>query len=73
MGVDDAAAMLKTTWQTEATTVGGMVIEALGHLPGPGEQITIGEFQFEVERIADRAVASVTAIRVSHRDAGDAA
>src|SRR5215204_6142026 len=35
MAVDDAAAALKTEWETEATTVGGLVTAALGHLPAP--------------------------------------
>ena len=36
MGVDDAAMLLETTWETDATTVGGLVTEALGHIPaGP--------------------------------------
>ena len=37
MAVDDAATLLETTWETDATTVGGLVTEALGHLPAPGE------------------------------------
>jgi putative hemolysin len=60
MTVDDAAAtVLDTKWDTDAATVGGMVIEALGHLPAPGEVVTIGPFEFEIERVADRAVESV--------------
>ena len=45
MAVDDAAAALNTSWDTDATTVGGMVIAALGHLPAPGETVTIGEYE----------------------------
>ena len=63
MAVDDAAAALTTTWETDATTVGGLVTAALGHLPAPGEQVTVGEYEFEVERVADRAVESVLAHR----------
>ena len=37
MAVDDAAAMLRTMWETDATTVGGLVTAALGHLPVSGE------------------------------------
>ena len=33
MAVDDAATLLETTWETDAATVGGLVTEALGHLP----------------------------------------
>jgi CBS domain containing-hemolysin-like protein len=63
MAVDDAAAALKTAWETDATTVGGLVTAALGHLPAPGEHVTVGEYEFEVERVADRAVESVLAHR----------
>ena len=64
MPVDDAAALLETRWETEATTVGGLVTAALGALPAPGDKVTIGEYEFEVERIAERAVDSVLARRV---------
>ena len=63
MAVDDAGVALKTTWETDATTVGGLVTAALGHLPAPGEHVTVGEYEFEVERVADRAVESVLAHR----------
>jgi putative hemolysin len=59
MTVDDAATVLGAKWDTDAATVGGMAIEALGHLPAPGEVITIGPFEFEIERVADRAVESL--------------
>jgi CBS domain containing-hemolysin-like protein len=64
MTVHDAAAALETKWDTDAATVGGMVIEALGHLPSSGEIITIDEHDFEVERVADRAVESVIVTRI---------
>jgi Mg2+/Co2+ transporter CorC len=41
-----------------------MVIEALGHLPALGERISIGEYDFEVERFAERAVESVIVVRL---------
>ena len=64
MAVDDAAAVLRTSWDTEATTVGGLVTAALGHLPTPGETTRIAEYEFTIERVADRAVESVIACRV---------
>ena len=67
MTVDDAATLLGTEWDTDAATAGGMVIEALGHLPAPGEVITIGEHEFEIERIADRAVESVIVAHIPAR------
>jgi putative hemolysin len=70
MAVDDAAAVLGAQWDTEATTVGGLVTAALGHLPIPGERATVGNYEFEVERIANRALDSVLARRVVQEDAG---
>jgi CBS domain containing-hemolysin-like protein len=64
MAVDDAAIALKTNWESDATTIGGLVTAALGHLPAPGERVTIGDYEFEVERVADRAVESVLARQV---------
>ena len=50
MAVDDAAAQLNTQWKTDATTIGGLVTAALGHLPVPGDRATVGDYEFEVER-----------------------
>ena len=33
VGVDEVALVLETTWDTDASTVGGLVTEALGHIP----------------------------------------
>jgi putative hemolysin len=65
--VDHAAAALRTTWETDAATVGGLVTAALGHLPVSGEIVRIGDFDIEVERVAERAVETVIARRV-HAD-----
>jgi Mg2+/Co2+ transporter CorC len=67
MSVDDAATLLRTTWDTDSTTVGGMVTAALGHLPLALEKVGIGEYEFEVERVAERAVESVLARRTAPR------
>jgi magnesium and cobalt transporter len=64
MTIQDASAALDTEWDTDAATVGGMVIEALGHIPAPGERISIGEYDFEIERLAERAVESVIAVKL---------
>jgi magnesium and cobalt exporter, CNNM family len=64
MGVGDAAMLLETMWETDASTVGGMVTEALGHIPTGGEATIVGDFEFEVERVRDRIPQSVTARRV---------
>jgi CBS domain containing-hemolysin-like protein len=67
LAVDDAATLLRTHWDTEATTVGGLVTAALGHLPAVGEEVMVGDFEFVVERVAGRAVESVVARRVVDR------
>ena len=64
MAVDVAAALLDTQWDTDATTVGGLVTAALGHLPVAGERATVGEYEFEIERVTERALDSVLARRV---------
>jgi putative hemolysin len=68
MPVDDAAALLRTSWESEAATVGGLVVEALGHLPQPGESATVGHFELAVESVADRAVTSVLVRRIAEAD-----
>jgi len=70
MAVDDAAALLDTMWETDGTTVGGLVSGALGHLPAAGEVVTIGDFEFEVERVVERAVESVIVQRMTAKRDG---
>jgi CBS domain containing-hemolysin-like protein len=64
MGVDDAATILETTWETDASTVAGLVTEALGHIPAVHETVVIGGFAFEVERVSDRIPQSVAVRRL---------
>jgi CBS domain containing-hemolysin-like protein len=71
MAVSDAAAVLRTRWNTDATTVGGFVTAALGRLPVQGDRVSVGDYEFEVERVADRAIASTLARRVGYEQAGD--
>jgi putative hemolysin len=61
MAVDDAAALLNTSWIAEASTMGGLVTSALGRLPVPGDRVTVGEYELEVERVAERAVDTLLA------------
>ena len=65
MAVDDAAVLLTTKWETDTTTVGGLVTGGLGHFPAAGETVTIGDYEFEVERVAERAVEAVVARRIA--------
>ncbi|HEX2204472.1 MAG TPA: hemolysin family protein [Longimicrobium sp.] len=45
----------------ESDTVGGRVMEALGHVPAVGETLRIGGVEIEVEAVTQRAVTSVVA------------
>lgn len=59
LNVDDLAPWTTVPWDGEATTVGGLVTERLGHIPVVGEQITVDGVLIEVERMERHAVASV--------------
>jgi CBS domain containing-hemolysin-like protein len=72
MTVVDAAAALDAPLETEATTVGGYVTEALGRLPVPGDTVTIDGYSFRVEGVADRAIESVVATRITPPDEDEA-
>ena len=69
--VQDAAALLGTSWRTSAATVNGLVTEALGRLPVPGDMATIGDVVFEVEGVRRRALVSVLARRVGAANRSD--
>ena len=70
LSVEDAALLLRTTFDTDATTVGGLTTAALGHLPAAGEQVMVGNFELTVERMAGRAVGTVLTRRV-REEAGE--
>jgi putative hemolysin len=63
--VEDASGLLRTRWDTEATTIGGLVTEYLGHLPVEGEQVTAGTFEFTVESVSGHAIGTVLARRIA--------
>jgi putative hemolysin len=71
MAVDDAAGLLKAEFETDATTMAGLVLAALGKLPTPGDRVTLGDHEFEVERVADRAIESVIARRLVTETEGE--
>jgi putative hemolysin len=72
MTVVDAAAALDAVLETDATTIGGYVTEALGRLPAPGDTVTVDGYSFQVEGVADRAIESLIATRVTPRDEPEA-
>ena len=61
MAVDDAAASLDTVWITDATTVGGLVTPRSAICRPRATRRPSAGYEFEVERVADRAVESVLA------------
>ena len=72
--VDDAAAWTGAVWDHHrASSVGGLVMAALGRMAQPGDVITIASVRVEVERVDGRSVRSVivTPVRVDDwRDEG---
>ncbi len=61
MRADDAASLLGEEWESDATTLGGHVVTALGHVPVAGEHVQIGRFDFAVERVAHHAIEMLVA------------
>ncbi len=59
MPLDDLTLLLGKSWDTEAATVGGLVVESLGQLPTAGERTEIDGFTFVIEQVAGRAVGMV--------------
>ncbi|AFJ02937.1 Magnesium and cobalt efflux protein CorC [Methylophaga frappieri] len=55
--VEDFNEYFGTDWdEDDFDTVGGHVVNQFGHLPGRGEQITIGRFEFSILRADNRRV-----------------
>ena len=48
----------------EADTIGGLVIQEIGHLPVRGEKVVIGPLQFTVARADNRRLHTLMAIKV---------
>lgn len=59
--LDEAEPWLGAYLEGEADTVGGRVVEELGHLPEPGERVVIAGVEVEVESVINHVVASVLA------------
>ncbi|MFP4208825.1 MAG: HlyC/CorC family transporter [Wenzhouxiangella sp.] len=62
--IEDFNEALGTDFSDEAyDTIGGLVVAEFGRLPEPGESVTIGEWQFEVESADDRRLHSMVVRR----------
>ncbi|QEY26020.1 HlyC/CorC family transporter [Neisseria zalophi] len=52
----------------EVDTIGGLVIQEIGHLPVRGEKVVIGPLQFTVARADSRRLHTLMAIRVKDKE-----
>jgi len=59
--------------QEEWDTVGGLVFDALGHVPVEGERARVNGLEFSAERMQGRRIVSVRITRVAERSQSDAA
>ncbi|MGQ0568212.1 MAG: hemolysin family protein [Armatimonadota bacterium] len=59
MRLHEAEPWMGVIWEGEADTIGGRVIEALGHLPAAGERVTIDGVEVEIEQVANRTVSRI--------------
>jgi putative hemolysin len=66
--LDEAEPWIGVFLDGESDTVGGRVTEALGHLPEPGETVTVCGVEMEVEALVGHAVASVLALPLGDGD-----
>ncbi|MDB4951869.1 MAG: hypothetical protein JWM27_4518 [Gemmatimonadetes bacterium] len=69
--LDEAEPWIGAFLDGDSDTVGGRVSEALGHLPQPGEAVTVCGVRLEVEAVAAHAVAWVVATPVKPGRDGD--
>jgi putative hemolysin len=65
LSVGDAAALVGDSLDVEATTVGGLVVTALGRLPVSGDTVRFGGFDWRVEAMAGHRVTSVVVSRLA--------
>lgn len=61
MRLDEAEPWIGMLWEGDADTVGGRVMEELGHVPRVGEAVEIDGVRVEVETVSGHAVGSVLA------------
>ena len=59
MRLEEAEPVLGVRWTGSAHTVGGRVLDALGHIPAPGEKLEIEGVLVEVEHVRKRSVDSI--------------
>ena len=68
--LDEAEEWIHVMWEGVSTTVGGFIIERLGHIPAVGEESTIDGVDISVESVEGHVVTSVLARPVPVTDQG---
>jgi CBS domain containing-hemolysin-like protein len=59
MRLDQAAHVLGAAWSGRGETIAAFIAHALGSVPAPGEQVTVGGVNFVIEAVAADGVSSV--------------
>jgi magnesium and cobalt exporter, CNNM family len=59
MRLDQAAQLIGRAWKSAGTTIGAYVVEVLGRVPEPGEQVTIEDVEIEIEAVEADQVGSL--------------
>lgn len=59
MRLDEAAACIGAAWIGDAATIGGHVVDKLGHLPRQGETLELDGARIEIEKVSRRVIASL--------------
>jgi CBS domain containing-hemolysin-like protein len=70
---NDLKAMGVDLPESESETVGGQVLEALGRLARPGDEVVLGRYRARVETVRRRRVARVTLVKIPDEDAEERA
>jgi putative hemolysin len=69
--LDEAEPWVGRVWAGEATTVGGHVVQHLGHIPVAGERVVIDDVLIEVEQVAHHAIVSLLIVPPAAEAADD--
>ena len=73
LSLDDLTELTGHRWErVDVATIGGLVMEALGRLPTPGEALELEGFRIIVEQVRRRAVSRVHIERVAPEPDADA-
>jgi CBS domain containing-hemolysin-like protein len=65
---EDSSWLAEGATGSESVTIGGRVLEAIGHVPNAGELVVIDNLEIEVEQVANHAIVSVVVKRNERRE-----